>query len=589
MFSGNNFLLEGLSENWIRVDTTFFVGPTRVWLQPGTLSAYLANYRIAVGVTVTVSIDTATYAYTLPWLGHIDGHRIVVTNSGMNGGALVGADFAALDAIWDIDSVTGITPASVATAKAAAAVIVRAKYRVIFELADGIGIAAGNYHAGDWSDAPCLWINTGTATVGATTGNGIDTGIGDGPGGVVIVPQSCFFGFTNAGWLCDYGGVINADEGLALFSTDECARTDFGGVIYANDCILIGGDAYGYRANHGGSAWIDGCYVRGCNNGTQIDNSPGMARIHGCDIQFNYEGVVAQYGGSLKAAFGARNLGTTLTASGNGATATVTFDAPNTVPVGRSISIIGIVPSGYAGINVVTGSGPGSVSFASAQTGAMSVAGTLYRILPAEIKNNARAQVTLNNGGDFDGRSIDMVSTELFPNNGSAPEVPVYGLNVLIGGTAKLDNAASGTVSGHDKDLYMEGGTVSASGVTFTVAEGPSGTGLSPDGAGTYSVYWPRYRGPQTKSASFSLELYEKSIVNNTAGTCTMTLPSGATCEGREVFVSNTTAQLLISASANIIPRAGGAAGTAILPATSGAWATLVALQAGTWRIMASS
>jgi hypothetical protein len=44
----------------------------------------------------------------------------------------------------------------------------------------------------------------------------------------------------------------------------------------------------------------------------------------------------------------------------------------------------------------------------------------------------------------------------------------------------------------------------------------------------------------------------------------------------------------LTSASSNVVPLAGGAAGTAILSATAGAWATLVS-DGTNWIVMAGS
>jgi hypothetical protein len=63
-------------------------------------------------------------------------------------------------------------------------------------------------------------------------------------------------------------------------------------------------------------------------------------------------------------------------ASGTGTTATVTFSGGATIPVGHAVNIAGVTPSGYNGTRKVTASSPGSVSFASATTGAQTVAGT---------------------------------------------------------------------------------------------------------------------------------------------------------------------------------------------------------------------
>lgn len=65
------------------------------------------------------------------------------------------------------------------------------------------------------------------------------------------------------------------------------------------------------------------------------------------------------------------------------------------------------------------------------------------------------------------------------------------------------------------------------------------------------------------------------------------TLPSTASFPGRVLVFKNTAAQTVSSASANVTPITGGAAGTAILPATAGAWAILVATSGAGWYIMA--
>jgi len=67
---------------------------------------------------------------------------------------------------------------------------------------------------------------------------------------------------------------------------------------------------------------------------------------------------------------------TTTGASGTGSVATITFTPAYTIPVGSTVTIAGVTPSGYNGIYTVTASSSGSVSFASATTGSQTVAGT---------------------------------------------------------------------------------------------------------------------------------------------------------------------------------------------------------------------
>lgn len=55
----------------------------------------------------------------------------------------------------------------------------------------------------------------------------------------------------------------------------------------------------------------------------------------------------------------------------------------------------------------------------------------------------------------------------------------------------------------------------------------------------------------------------------------TLTLLAASSCPGRIVIIRVTAAAAVVSASANVVPLAGGAAGTAILAATAGKWAML--------------
>lgn len=82
---------------------------------------------------------------------------------------------------------------------------------------------------------------------------------------------------------------------------------------------------------------------------------------------------------------------------------------------------------------------------------------------------------------------------------------------------------------------------------------------------------------PVTKTADFTVDYTEQWLINNKSGsTCTVTLPNASEYAGRVLSFQNYQAQLLVSASSDVVPQAGGAAGTSILAATAGKWATLV-------------
>jgi hypothetical protein len=82
---------------------------------------------------------------------------------------------------------------------------------------------------------------------------------------------------------------------------------------------------------------------------------------------------------------------------------------------------------------------------------------------------------------------------------------------------------------------------------------------------------------PVTKTADFTVAAGETWLINNKSGSsCTVTLPTPSTNTGRVLNFQNYQAQTLVSASSNVVPLAGGSAGTAILQAVAGANATLV-------------
>lgn len=93
---------------------------------------------------------------------------------------------------------------------------------------------------------------------------------------------------------------------------------------------------------------------------------------------------------------------------------------------------------------------------------------------------------------------------------------------------------------------------------------------------------------PVTKTADFTLGETETFVISDRGATNTVTLPAAASCPGRIVVIKTIQAFTVVSASSNVIPRIGGAAGTAILAATDGAWALLVS-NGTAWENMAGT
>ena len=118
--------------------------------------------------------------------------------------------------------------------------------------------------------------------------------------------------------------------------------------------------------------------------------------------------------------------------------------------------------------------------------------------------------------------------------------------------------------------------------------------GLAPaSGGGTVNYLradgtWvnPLLSAPVTVTANFTLGT-ESWIINAKAGSnCVATLPAASA--GRSVTLKTTVAFAIVSAASNVVPRAGGTAGTAIVGSVAGNWATIVS-DGTLWHIMAGA
>jgi hypothetical protein len=94
---------------------------------------------------------------------------------------------------------------------------------------------------------------------------------------------------------------------------------------------------------------------------------------------------------------------------------------------------------------------------------------------------------------------------------------------------------------------------------------------------------------PVTKAADFTVAPNEDMLINNKSGSaCVVTLPAAASYNGRRIVIKTIQAQAVDSASSNVVPLAGGSAGTAILTGTAGKYAELVS-DGTNWVIMAAN
>jgi hypothetical protein len=116
-------------------------------------------------------------------------------------------------------------------------------------------------------------------------------------------------------------------------------------------------------------------------------------------------------------------------------------------------------------------------------------------------------------------------------------------------------------------------------------------TGLFDGNIAGWNIWTPRvstYTAPIT-AATYTVSISDTDLIANRAGTITLTLlASPIAYAGCKLNVKTIQAQTVVSASANVVPRAGGAAGTAILAAAAGNWAELM-FDGTNWLIMKGS
>lgn len=205
------------------------------------------------------------------------------------------------------------------------------------------------------------------------------------------------------------------------------------------------------------------------------------------------------------------------------------------------------------GITQIQNGGTGAST--AAQARANLGAGTVSRVIGTGYASG------LSLVGDITGTGTISLQGEVIVNSGDL--VGTIDINTQTTGNLPIDTRTSGNL-----DLATR-----VTGV-LPVANGGTGLAVRPTVV--------------TKVADFTLADTEGWVINNKSGsTCTVTLPAASAWSGRAVTFKNLQLQTLVSASSNVVPLIGGAAGTAILPGLVGAWATLVS-DGTNWVVMAA-
>jgi len=270
--------------------------------------------------------------------------------------------------------------------------------------------------------------------------------------------------------------------------------------------------------------------------------------------------------------------GTITAFSGTSMTVNVDTTAGSGTYATWSVGLTGVVNTGVTSFS----GGSTGLTPATATSGAVSLAGTLG------VGYGGTGQTSYTNGqlliGNTTGNTLTKATltagTNVSITNG-AGSITINATDQYVGTVTSVSvvsaNGFAGTVANAT--------TTPAITLTTTITGVLKGNGTAISAA-TQDVDYLAPSAPVTKTADFTVAAAENWIINNKSGsTCTVTLPSASSFAGRAITFQNYQDQLLVSASSNVVPRAGGSAGTAILDAVAGNWATLVS-NGTNWVIM---
>ena len=199
---------------------------------------------------------------------------------------------------------------------------------------------------------------------------------------------------------------------------------------------------------------------------------------------------------------------------------------------------------------------------------------------------------------------------QVYNTSNSATNPTIYErLAIVMQGTGRMliveQNAGGGSPRGVTLQAatggnvqLSTGGTIgftsSASSNTLHLVTNPATTGAVDLGssAAVYKQIWSSVYStsvPNTQTgATYAVATTDSYIIANRAGTMTLTLPAAASFPGRRLVVKTITANTVVSDASNVVPQAGGAAGTAILAATAGKYAELIS-NGTNWEIFAAN
>jgi hypothetical protein len=270
----------------------------------------------------------------------------------------------------------------------------------------------------------------------------------------------------------------------------------------------------------------------------------------------------------------------TLSATGSGGTVTsVSFTG----------GIISVATATTTPALTVAGTSGGIPYFSSATTWASSAALTQYGVVYGGGAGAAPVATAAGTTGQVLTATTGAAPTWASPAyTGTVTSVSVVSANGFAGTVATSTTTPAITLTTSITGLLYGNGTALAATTVSAPLNYSAGTLSIPVATSSANGYlsstdWSTFNNkqsvsaPVTKTADFTVAATDLWLINNKSGsTCTTTLPAASSYSGRILHFQNYQAQTLVSASSNVVPLAGGAAGTSILLASSGDSATLV-------------
>jgi len=245
-------------------------------------------------------------------------------------------------------------------------------------------------------DTSKLTVNATLFNTTGTSGNGTTATVTF--SGTFVYPvgsQITIYGVTPTRYNGTYT-VTASSAGSVSFANTTTGSQTVAGVIASNGTLILTGTPFTALALRDGGDLV---FYNSANTGN-------FTLYCDTDQLANFSGGIST--GVI--------IGSTTAATGNGTTATITFAGNYVFPVGESVVVTGVTPTGYNGIYTVTASSAGSVSFANTTTGSQTVAGRVS--VNGSITSNSLIQSTFG-GFKFPDNTVQTTAATSTPQASS--------------------------------------------------------------------------------------------------------------------------------------------------------------------------